>query len=61
MGGRGTVTGIVKTQTQLAAHKQESNYSDSSSPTEASSLSSVLGSPAQGSCTRKMSPQNVWL
>lgn len=48
----------TKTHTlRWATHKQEDNQNCRGSPQGASSLSPILGSPAQRSCTRKMSPQ----
>ena len=44
-----------------ATHKMENNYNCRSSPRVVRVLSPILGSPAQGSCTRKTSPRSIWL
>ena len=62
MSRRGQSWGIVKTYTpRWATHKWENNYNCRCSPQGPRGLNLTYVSLAQGSCTRKMSPQNVWL
>ena len=46
---------------EWVTHKWEDNYNCRGSTQGARGPSPTLGSPAQGSCTRKTSPQNIWL
>ena len=49
------------THTQVGNPKWENNYNCRYSAQELRGLNLTQGSPAQGFCTGKMSPQNVWL
>ena len=58
----GRSSNIDKSHTcRWAIHEQENNYNCRGSPKEVRGLSPTSGSPAQGSCTGKTSPQSIWL